>query len=373
MNRRRFLKYAGATAAVVGASALGLDYLLSPRQGSPSLTSLSESVQSSSSQLYSLEGRLFFDYNGNGKQDGDEPSVQNADITITGWDLSDTPYVAGTTTTDSSGDYSIDLPAANYKFLIKPDTTNPKNPIFRYMCQSDSYVTDIGEGYPLSVIGPGNFNVGLMEGFLTLPFPKSIPLYVNPEEGDYFFHGPAEPNAIWWNGQTEPGPRFHTPAYANPATDFYMPEGTEVKAALPGRVSTIYMKSGDPSFITLDHFDGWETTYVHPSRFTVPVGAFVERGDTIALSSNIGTGSSDDYHTAFQLWKTMSDGRNYYIDPFSPVNGVPKGAWIAPPPNRPNGVYIGGTWTWHPQGENEEWISQGYWTKLNDPQYPDSE
>ena len=31
MNRRRFLKYAGATAGVVGASALGTDYVLSPR------------------------------------------------------------------------------------------------------------------------------------------------------------------------------------------------------------------------------------------------------------------------------------------------------------------------------------------------------
>lgn len=33
MDRRRFLKYAGTSAAVVGASALGLDYVLSPRPG----------------------------------------------------------------------------------------------------------------------------------------------------------------------------------------------------------------------------------------------------------------------------------------------------------------------------------------------------
>ena len=33
MNRRKFLKYAGATGAVVGASALGLDYILSSRPG----------------------------------------------------------------------------------------------------------------------------------------------------------------------------------------------------------------------------------------------------------------------------------------------------------------------------------------------------
>ena len=38
MNRRRFLKYAGATAAVVGASALGFDYVVSSRSGSMNQT-----------------------------------------------------------------------------------------------------------------------------------------------------------------------------------------------------------------------------------------------------------------------------------------------------------------------------------------------
>lgn len=33
MDRRRFLKYAGAAGAVIGASAIGLDYLVGPRVG----------------------------------------------------------------------------------------------------------------------------------------------------------------------------------------------------------------------------------------------------------------------------------------------------------------------------------------------------
>jgi len=41
LNRRRFLKYAGTTAAVVGASALGLDYLLKPQSGSQNQTATS--------------------------------------------------------------------------------------------------------------------------------------------------------------------------------------------------------------------------------------------------------------------------------------------------------------------------------------------
>ena len=49
LNRRRFLKYAGATAAIVGASALGLDDLLSPQQGRPSRTASSAASSSISS------------------------------------------------------------------------------------------------------------------------------------------------------------------------------------------------------------------------------------------------------------------------------------------------------------------------------------
>jgi len=95
MNRRRFLKYAGATAAAVGASALGLSYISqqSPSMVSPTasttstareLTTTSSSLSSSLSssteaiQLASLQGKLFFDYNGNGVQDAGEPAVQGA-------------------------------------------------------------------------------------------------------------------------------------------------------------------------------------------------------------------------------------------------------------------------------------------------------
>jgi len=43
LNRRRFLKYAGATATVVGASALGLDYLLEPKLNNQTMSSTTSS------------------------------------------------------------------------------------------------------------------------------------------------------------------------------------------------------------------------------------------------------------------------------------------------------------------------------------------
>ena len=49
MDRRRFLKYASVTGAVVGASTLGLDYILGPRLGplNQHTTGLSETTSAS--------------------------------------------------------------------------------------------------------------------------------------------------------------------------------------------------------------------------------------------------------------------------------------------------------------------------------------
>jgi hypothetical protein len=87
------LKYAGATAAVVGASALGLDYVSQQNPSTISPTTLttataelttrttSELRTTSASfitstqplEVASIQGRLFFDYNGNGDQEAAEP------------------------------------------------------------------------------------------------------------------------------------------------------------------------------------------------------------------------------------------------------------------------------------------------------------
>jgi len=116
MNRRRFLKYAGATAAVVGASTLGLDYLSkqSPSSVTPTTsttttrqlttTSSVSNTSTQTTQLASLQGRLFFDYNGNGIQDGEEPPVAGALVQL----KDSTGTVIAETLTDSSGDYKLD-------------------------------------------------------------------------------------------------------------------------------------------------------------------------------------------------------------------------------------------------------------------------
>jgi len=362
MNRRRFLKYAGATAAVVGASALGLDYFsqqspstvtsttLTPLTRELSTTSASSGTTSETVQLASLRGRLFFDYNGNGVQDGEEPSVSGALVQL----KDGMGKVVSEALTDSSGDYKLeDIRIGAYRLLVGVDQFSDKK--LRYMCRSTEEFTAIPEGYGVLLDRSQSVDIGLMEGFLTLPFPKSVPIYVDPRRGDYFDHDPGL-DAIWWNGRKLPAPRPHSPAWTHPGTDFFMPKGTEVRAASSGVIGAISTKKGEPYWIATSSRYGYGATYIHIDKPLVSTGMTVKRGEAIALSGD--TGSPGTPHLEFQLWKHMPDAKDYCIDPYSPVPGVPRGAWIA------------GTWEWYPS--DEEWISQGYWTRDNDPQYADT-
>jgi len=87
LNRRRFLKYAGATVAAVGASAIGLNYV--PKPSSPiqnqTLTSTITSttaVVPSGSRL-NLHGRIFFNKKLNGIMDAGDSPVAGVEVKLT--------------------------------------------------------------------------------------------------------------------------------------------------------------------------------------------------------------------------------------------------------------------------------------------------
>lgn len=107
--------------------------------------------------LYRLCGKLFFDYNGNGKQDPEEPDIPNVVIALDG---------RNATATNSTGWYVInDVPRGSH--MIRPYP--PKN--FRYMCDSDAESRSVKESYEILLVNDTRKDVGLMEGFLILPFP----------------------------------------------------------------------------------------------------------------------------------------------------------------------------------------------------------
>lgn len=338
--------------AVVGG--LG-SYLTFYRQAGTQITSTATSATTPVStqittqpKLFRLYGKLFFDCNGNGKQEPREPDVPDVMIALDG---------KNATSTNSTGWYvisdigeTVSVLRGYHQISIFP----PKK--FRYMCESDAEFRSVKESYGVSVLNDTREDIGLMEGFLTLPFPESVPINVDPSlGGDYFDHDPG-PDAIWWNGQRIPAPRPHYPPNIHPGIDFFMPKGTPIKAALPGKIVEIRTSPGEPYTISLLSRYDYGTIYIHIDKPLVSVGENVKRGQIIALSGD--TGSPGLPHLELQLWRHLpNDGKTYCIDPYSPVAGVSRGSW----------TWIAGTWEWFPS--NDEWISQGYWTKFNDPQY----
>jgi len=203
MNRRRFLKYVRVTAAVAGASALSLDYF---SRRSPSITGSTASVTATtrrttassdtSSQLASLRGRLFFDHNGNGVQDGEEPSVPGVLV-----QLKDYVYgkVVAETLTDSSGDYGFEdikvrYSGMDYVYLH----LSVGDSRLRYMCRSSGEFRAVTDDYGVPLQENVRMDVGLMEGFLTLPMSGK-----SRYEIDRFYDRNPDPDKyLWWNGRS---------------------------------------------------------------------------------------------------------------------------------------------------------------------------
>jgi len=283
---------------------------------------------------FRLFGVIFFDYNGNGKQERNEPPIPNITVALNGANL---------TVSNSTGQYAMGGVSKGEHSLR---VYGPRN--FRYMCESAEEFRRSNESYRIQVHNDTRKDIGMMDGFLTLPFSSSTPIEIT----DHFDHDPGL-DGMWWNGRKLAGSRGHSPPHTHPGIDFNMPKGTVLVAAASGKVIGINTNPNSVYWIAISIRDGYGMTYLHIERPLVTVGTYVKRGQPIALSGD--TGSPGSPHLEFQLWRHMPDNKDYCIDPYSPVVGVPRGAWIA------------GTWDWYQS--DEEWISVGYWTKFNEPQY----
>lgn len=381
MNRRRFLKYAGGAAAIVGASAIGLDFLAYKPQPSQSSTSLtrstseaatsmgsttqasSTSVSSSSSmspgQAASLKGRMFFDYDGNGEQDGEEPAIPNAKIQL----LNDRGQVVAGTLSDSSGDYRLDAPVGSYRLHLEVDSK------FRYMCTSVEEFRAVSNGYDAALNEAGKISeldVGLMEGFLTGPFHKGK---VSRIEG-YVDIDPRPNHILDWKGgnQTYDGHR---------GTDFIADKGTEILAAAPGTI--VYAWNSWPNkpvwgdqddtwkngnSVQIDHGNNFWSVYNHLDSITVSEtywsthGQHVRRGQVIGYCGYTGFRpdlvtpmTPNQVHLHFEI---DIPGPNFY------KNGDRRGGQVTDPFRD---LYYG------QHGDSPLSDPVSLWTKDNDPQY----
>ena len=261
-----------AAGTLTAASIIGLDYLLpsGTKQVQSSYTNQtlssiiskvteSSSTQLSSTQLYTLQGQLFFDYNGNGIQGGEEPAIEGGTIRLTPVIVTGSSVIPEATT-DSSGDWSLDAPADSYNLKISAD------PKFKMMCTSDEEVTPVANGYSIKLFESGSMNIGLMVGHETFPLLFPFDPYKNADDVFHYVddgdvEDPDETNERDWMGG-------HNTAKGEQGFDIICDIGTPVVATAPGVVicaENDYGTNPDLAWVgnrvMIDHLNGFRLVW----------------------------------------------------------------------------------------------------------------
>ncbi len=357
MDRRRFLKYGAAAVAVAGSALAGYEFdrwrttTISPSVSTTTVTEIQtvKETVTETERLASLYGRLFFDYNGNGKQDTGEPAVSGALLQL----KDDTGKVIVETLTDSSGDYTLeDVRTGAYRLHVGADKK------FRYMCRSREEFTAVDESYPLFLNKPITVNIGLMEGFLTSPMVPSAQYRV----GRYYDWDPKIGHVEWWNGKSYAWTNIQGRGWddSHTGTDFDTNEGEEVVAPAPGVVDFAGVGRNPESLeIDIQHDLRFRTSYNHLSKILVSFRQRVSRGEIIGRAGETGTFYP---HLHFELYQLWSEGPVIF-DPYRPTFAVVEdrsGCWAV-------------------RGDQKHWLRLSvdknlnllnYWTRYNDPQFP---
>lgn len=314
MDRRNFLKYAAVGTAVAGAALAGYEFdrLQNPlpRQPVTTITQTQTVVETTSItttetvRLASIYGRLFFDYNGNGVQDGEESAVPDSKVQL----KDNTGKVIAEAVTDSSGDYRLeDVPVGSYRSYVTPDKADRK---FRYNWSSGTGCKAIEEGIFVDLDEDKEMVVGLGDGFVTEPFHsrKSYQLTnfvdVDPRIGKI---------RDWRGGkQTYDG---HT------GIDYDAKIGEPICSIAPGVViqaedvhpnearspNSLFKTKIAGNFILVDHQNGFISLYFHLSKINVKPTLFtlnssnpdlqrVGRGEDIGFVGSTGNSTGPHLH-----------------------------------------------------------------------------
>lgn len=91
---------------------------------------------------------------------------------------------------------------------------------------------------------------------------------------------------------------FHT------GVDLAAPEGTPIVASRSGTVVKAEYQDEAGNFVTIDHYDGYDSSYLHMKKYIVEVGQVVIAGQVIGYCGETGTATGPHLH--FEVYK---DGR----------------------------------------------------------------
>ncbi len=340
----------------------------------PTLTPLpTATMPPTSIPLFDLEGVLFFDYNGSGLHDGDEPTLSNFEVCIKSID--------SCVKTDSNGQYifkNIDVEGTNFSLnIIDPNVTNPAL-AFRYINYwkgavnipayemngvqvpeqnlNDTSIIPIEKGIKVTT-GAKN-EIGLMQGFLTIPFLKSqvpepyiwnyfdiIGYRIFDDKGEHTFFNTQEGVILNYDGKYH---AMSTSLYtgvipkqgvsdSHTGLDYFVPIGNFIISAMP--TSEVWYLPHTPDdeyradiwFVDPTNSNNhYSTDYGHLSVQLIRMEQKIYRGQIIGLSGDSGKYSGKFPQLHFHLEKRISTGW-HYIDSFRYTvqfpDGLPKDFW----------------------------------------------
>jgi len=312
-------------------------------------TGETSSTTSTTTRTTDLQIQLFHDYHGDGQQQSDEPSISDLVLDIQGIG---NDYRA-TLHSESNGEYWARniLVWKNYQILPKTDK-------FRYIALSNAQLSGISDYRHYVDTNEPSLHLGLMEGFLTLPFHSNTRYSV----GRFYDWDPSELTYLWWNGKkgfTGGGIYGIDPNHIG--IDYDIPEGEDVLACAPGFVS--YFEKGPQGQLglTIKHTAGdLAVYYSHLSRYVVKMNQQVARGEKVAESGKTGAAYPHLHINNYRIVGELQQLYDFYAPTF-PLSGALSGYWERKLPD--------GSFYWKTVKEDEHPNREGFWTTHNDPKF----
>lgn len=112
---------------------------------------------------------------------------------------------------------------------------------------------------------------------------------------------------------------FHRTMREHHGVDYLIAEGTAVFATADGEVESLSEKnSTHGKAVTINHGNGYKTSYSHLLDIRVQKGQHVKRGDIIALSGNTGLSLAPHLHYEVIFHDTRVDPVHYFFMELSP-------------------------------------------------------
>lgn len=112
---------------------------------------------------------------------------------------------------------------------------------------------------------------------------------------------------------------FHRVEREHHGVDYLIPEGTPIFATADGTIEALSdQNTSHGKAITINHGNGYKTSYGHLSKIRVKKGDKVKRGDIIALSGNSGLSFAPHLHYEVIFNNTRVDPVHYFFMELTP-------------------------------------------------------